>query len=328
MGNIINMQLEDFMAVKDDGEGVLGKLLYYSLSSILVDKCTLGRLCAELDFPYSGGKRTAMADAYRSATGDIYDYKTATGPFGAQVYKVYCRDNISTRDVISRELIKETLGASTNQYKKLANITFTPGAGLSYDGLAFDEHVDPLEHCREAERLFELYQTCAGRKQIETLLENFVHSLEAVKVLSRGKMYFIPREHMHRLDVFEALIEALEAHNQSVCKNRLPMDANSMYVVDDEKQRQKMALAFYRTAQRELTECTERATHLIQSGSQSAAILERWVLRIEALAAKKGKYEQVLRQELSDMDDEFTALGYLSQELQIRARGIRINRAA
>lgn len=322
------MNINQFAAVQADGEGVLGKILYYSLSSILIDKQKLAQICEEIDFPYAGSKRVALADAFRRATGDIYDSKTVQDSYGTQVFKVYCRDNQSSRDQISRELVKETLDAKTNQYKKLANLTYTKDYGMDYDGMVFDEHVDAMEYCREAETLFELYQTCAGRKQIETLLESFVDSLQAVKLLAHGKMYFVPRDHIHRLNVFEDLIAELEANNLHRNKSRLPMDANSMFVVDDEKQRQKMASAFYRSARREIAEYRERANHLIQTGSQSPAIMERWVLRIEGLNMKKREYEEILKRELSEMDDDFKSLSYLSQELQIRARGLRRSKAA
>ena len=117
--------MNKFIAVNDDGEGVLGKILYYSLSSILVDKDELTRICGDIGFPFTVSRRVALADAFRSATGDIYDSKTVKDSGGTVAYKVYCRSNESKDGVISRELVKETLNAKTNEYKKLANITFS-----------------------------------------------------------------------------------------------------------------------------------------------------------------------------------------------------------
>jgi len=322
------MQMNSFIAVNDDGEGVLGKILYYSLSSILINKEKLTQICDEIGFNANVAKRTAPADAFRSATGDINETKTVKTPYGTEIFKVYCRDNVTDKGAVSRELVKETLNARTNDYKKLANITYTKDYGVSYDDLVYDEYVDASQHCREAVELFELYQDCVGRKQIETLLKAFVDSLSAVKLLAHGHMYFIPREHMHRLDIFEDLIAQLEANNQHSNQRRMPMDSNSMYVVDDAKQREKMAAAFYRSVRRDIAEYQERANYLIKSGSESAAVMERWVVKIEGLEQKKREYESVLKRELNDIDDEFSTLGYLSQELQIRARGLRLKRAA
>lgn len=51
--------------------------------------------------------------------------------------------------------------------------------------------------------------------------------------------------------------------------------------------------------------------------------MERWVLKVQALEQRKRHYEEVLRQELNGLDDEFTTLKFLAQELQIRADKLR-----
>lgn len=321
-------QISDFAAVQQDGNGVLGKVLYYSLSTTLIDREKFGELCQSIGFPYEPSRRTAKADAFRSATGDIYErllLKTDSGP---QIFKVYCRDNRAPGGAISRELVKETVHEDTNEYKKLANISFTKEGGIfSYDNLVSDPHVDPLNYCLEAQRLFELYQTCVGRRQIETLLQNYVESMQAVKI-ARGHIYFVPRDYMARLGLFEDFVELLEENNQFQRPGRDPLDANSMFVVDDAKQREKMAVAFYNTARCEIAEYEKRATHLIQSDSRSPAILERLALRIKGLEDKRSYYESILQKELTDMDEQFTSLRYLSDELQIRARGLRLQKKA
>ena len=201
------------------------------------------------------------------------------------------------------------------------------GGVFSYDNLVSDPHVDPLPYCMEAQKLFELYQTCVGRRQIETILENYVESMQAVKI-ARGHMYFVPRDYMAKLSLFEDLIDLLEQNNQFQRPGRSPLAANSMFVVNDAKQRDKMAFAFYTAARKEIEEYEERATHLIQSGSQSPSILEKLSLRIRALEEKRSYYEGILNKELTALDDQFTSLRYLSDELQIRARGLRMKKKA
>jgi hypothetical protein len=92
---------------------------------------------------------------------------------------------------------------------------------------------------------------------------------------------------MAKLTLFEDFIQLLEQNNQYSHAGRVPMDSNSMFVVDDAKQRKKMAAAFYRTVRAEIAEYEERAAHLIQSGNQSPAIMERCVLRVRGLEQKK-----------------------------------------
>lgn len=323
------VQFSDFAAVSHNGGDVLGKVLYYTLSSILIDREELVKLCDAVGFPGGRSGRTAMGDAFRSATGDIYERKVIKTDDGPQVFKVYCRDNKGgTRSVISRELVKETVREDTNEYRKLANITFDKTSKMfSYDNLVSDPHIDPLPYCMEAQKLFELYQNCAGRRQIETLLENYVGSMQAVK-MGRGHVYFVPRDFIPKLQVFEDFVELLEGHNQLHRPGRDPLDVNSIFVVDDAKQRQKMAAAFYRSVRKEIAEYEERVTNLIQNGSQSPKIMERWITRIEGLEQKKQNYEDILKRELTDLDEEFTSLRYLSDELRIRSAGLRSQQRA
>ena len=105
--------------------------------------------------------------------------------------------------------------------------------------------------------------------------------------------------------------------------DRAPLAVNSIFVVDDAKQRNKMATAFYQPVRKEIADCEEHVTHLIQSGSQSPKIMERWIMRIQGLQEKKRSYEDILKRELSELDDNFTSLRYLSDELRIRAAGLR-----
>ena len=72
----------------------------------------------------------------------------------------------------------------------------------------------------------------------------------------------------------------------------------------------------------------ERCDYLIQSGSQSPAVMDRWVLKVQGLEEKKKHYEQVLQRELDGLDDEFNTLKFLAQELQVRANSIRFQKAA
>lgn len=322
------IRFQDFAAVPGASGDILGKVLYYSLSNILIDREKLQSLCDSMGFPSGSGRKAALGDAFRSATGDIYQRKVIKTDDGPQVFKVYCRDNKAPSGSISRELVKETVREDTNGYRKLANISFNRDSkAFSYDNLVADPHIDPLPFCLEAQTLFEQYQRCAGRRQIETLLENFVDSMQAVKI-TRGHVYFIPQTFIPQLQLFEDFIQVLEEENEYRHPDRVPLDANSMFVVDDAKQRQKMAAAFYRSVRKEIGEYEEKVTNLIQTGSQSPSIMERWIMRIQGLEEKKRSYEDILKHELTDLDNEFTALRYLSDELRIRAAGLRSRKRA
>ena len=312
-------------ATSGENRHMLGKFLYFSLANLLVEKEKLSELCDSLGMPYAGGKRLSMADAFRSATGDIQDRISVMHDGEHKTYLVYCRDNQRSANEISRELVKETLNQHTNQYRKLANISFDKqDHSFGYSDLTDDEDVDALEVCRRAEELFERYQLCANRKQVETICTNYLRSLEATKVTGNGHNYFVPRHSMEKVDAFESFIETLNDLNSTGTF----LTANSFYIIDDAKQRDKMTEEFYAAVRKEISEYQDRADYLIQSGSTSPAILERWVNRIAGLEEKKRHYEEILRRELDGLDDEFDTLKFLSQELPIRARGLRAKKAA
>ena len=312
---------------------MLGKLLYFSISRILVDKKELEELCNSMGIYYGSGNRLAVSDAFRSATGDVKNRIVSKKDGELKIHQIYCRDNQRTSSsIISRELIKETMNQQTNQYEKLANISFDKDAHrFTYDNLVFDGEVDPIQYCRQAECLFELYQTCANRKQIETICLNFVRSLEATKLSAKGHIYFVPHHTMERVNLFEDFVGEIAGLNRAGSPDAAdtpPISANSIYIIDDAKQRDKMAEAFYSSVKEEIEKYQERADYFIKSGCRSASVMERWVLRIQGLEEKKHHYEKVLRRELDDLCEEFSALKMLSQELSIRAKGLRFQNAA
>ena len=190
---------------------------------------------------------------------------------------------------------------------------------LRIRNLVLDDAVDVQGCCRKAEELFELYQRCANRKQIETICVNFLRGMEATKLSVTGHMYFVPRTFMERVDIFEDFITLLSGLN----KKQTPLLVNSFYIIDDAKQRDKMTEEFYLAVKKEIAAYQEKCDYLIKSSSQSPAVMERWVLKVQALEEKKRHYEGVLQRELDGLDDEFSVLKLLSQELQVRANGIR-----
>lgn len=312
-------------ATSGDEKNMLGKFLYFTLANLLVEKEALSDLCKSMGIPYAGGNRLSVSDAFRSATGDIRERIPVTSMGESHIYLAYCRDNKRTSGVLSRELVKETLNQQTNRYEKLANISYDKEDGIfRCDNLVMDDAVDVPGCCRRAEELFELYQRCANRKQIETICTNYLRSIEATKLSITGHMYFVPRTYMDKVDIFEDFINLLGGLN----RNDTPLMVNSFYIIDDEKQRAKMTEEFYAAVKKEIATYQERADYLIKSGSQSPAVMERWVLKIQGLEEKKRHYEQVLRRELDGLDDEFSTLKFLSQELQMRSRSIRFQKAA
>ena len=324
MNHIISFQ-NIVGAAQGEQSHMLGKFVYFSLANILVEKEQLAALCDTLHIPYTVGKRLSVSDAFRSATGDIKDRKVVKQDQEQKIYAIYCRDNERSSELLSRELVKETLNHRTNHYEKLANIYFHRADNVfGYENISFDADVDAASYCQKAEELFELYQRCANRRQIETICLGYLRSLEATKVCTNGHLYFVPRQHMEKVDIFESFLEQLSAMN----RNEAPLTVNSFYIIDDAKQRDKMTEEFYLAVEKEIAEYQERADHLIQSNSPSPSIMERWINKITNLEQKKRHYEEILRRELNGLDEEFESLRFLSQELSLRAKALRFRKAA
>ena len=315
-----------FMVVQNstDENQLLGKFLYYSLADVLVKKEDFERICNALDFPYAG-RRISTVDAFRNATGKV-TRRTVSGSGGTQeIFRIYCRDNQRDGNLYSRELVRETVGLRTNRYDKLANICYDRDADRMYHDIVEDDPALDVEQlCRSMESKFLVFRECLGRSQIDTILLHYLEALDALPISVYGKLYFVPRDKMHKVDLFEDFLEELNRANQ----NDKALVVNSFFVADDDKQRDKMASEFYTLVRKEAQEYQERAAYLIDSGCQSASIMERWIRRIHELEQKKQRYEALFRKELSETDAEFGSLQLYSQELQVRVDGIRMLKAA
>jgi hypothetical protein len=320
------ININDLIGVNEGGSEILGKLLYFSLSNILVERGDLQGIIEALNVPLSTSSRDAVTDAFKSATGDVYNRFVAMKNGRAQIYKVYYRDNNpEDKAVLSRELVKETLESTTNTYEKLANVTLDKkDRSLSYNVCGYDSRINVSDYHRQTQELFDLYRTCYGRKQIEHISENFLRMMDSLKIGVHGRLHFVPKKSIQMVDVFEDFIDNL---NQSK-KQGQDLTVNSIYVINSAKQRDKMTAEFYSNVKKDIEAYQERVSHLINSGSESAVIMDRWVNKVLMLEIKKQEYEALLQRELCELDDEFNTLRFLSQELQIRAKKINLKKCA
>lgn len=173
---------------------------------------------------------------------------------------------------------------------------------------------DALPYFDQVQESFQLYRRCVNRRQMDTVLGKMLDDMEAVKVQSRGGMYFVPRQHMAKIDIFEDFLETMNEH--ALSENQV--DVNSMYVVDNERQREKMAHEFYVALKKEIETYQERASHLINTGCESPTIMARWVSKIRELGEKRRRYEALFQRQISEVDGEFNTLQGFARELQVR----------
>ena len=332
----MNNSMEQFMAIhSEDGTNgdILGKYMYYSLPKLIVKAERVREICEQIGFPIMVNENISVTDAFRSATGEIHD--RIEEPYGSdiKVCRIYCRDNKRVgADVLSRELVEETLYETTNTYRKLANITLDKSSDemvLSDVDYSSDRNI--LGYFEQAERLFKLYQDCIGNRSIETMAEKYITDMHAISISARGHHYFIPKAYMHGISLLEDFMELIGNENlftYSTGRDSKYISINSMYVADDAKQRGKMSREFYHNMGREIAEYQSRILRLIQSGNSSQKNLDRWELKIQALEAKKREYEDILKQDLSGVDEEFTMLRDMCNQFKMSVRRSQVFGAA
>ena len=309
--------MDNLMIVPENTSEIIGKFFYYSLANILIPKEQFIRVGMDFGLPKFKPAKESKAGAYRNATTALKERVEVKGSTGTQVYRIYCRDN-KREDAahIYRELVKETLNARTNEYKKLANIVFDKGTETMFsESEAYDPDVDVQEYCRRALTLYERYCTCYTLDHVDSVIQDQLDRLQANKISIHGNLYFIPNPYLPKLNLLEDYIDAIGQYNLG---GGLVM-SNSMFVVDDGRQRQKMTEEFYVNYKRDIEQYQERIQHFIDTGCTSQAVISRWLLKIEALQQKKKTYEEVLKQKLNDLNSDYAMLQMQSEELRVRS---------
>ena len=309
-------KMENFIAVQDKTEGIIGKFLYYSTSNILIKRDKFIEIGQSFGLPKFKPAKESKSGAYRNATTAIKDRIQVKDGGGTQVYRVYCRDNKKEDAVhIYRELVKETMNSRTNDYKKLANIIFDKETETMYcENEVYDPDVDVREYCRRAMELYDRLCTCYTTDHVESVIQDQLDRMQANKISIHGNLYFIPNPYLPLLNILEDYIEAISRHNLN---DGLVM-SNSMFVVDDERQRQKMADEFYANYKRDIEFYQQRIQHFIDNGCNSDVVISRWIQKIQGLQKKKKMYEEVLKRQLDALNSDYAMLQMQSEELRVR----------
>lgn len=309
--------MESLIAVHQNSEGIIGKFFYYSTSSILIPKTKFIEIGQAYGLPKFKPAKESKASAYRCATTALKDRVTVKGINGtSHIYRIYCRDNKKEdAKYITRELVKETLNSRTNEYKKLANICFDKENEIVIvENEVYDSDVDVRDYCLKAEELYERYCNCYTSDQVDSVIDDMLCRMQANSISIKGNLFFIPKQYLSLLNLLEDYIESLSKENL----NTNLVHSNSMFVVDDERQRQKMTDEFYANYKRDIEFYQERIQHFIDNGCDSQAVIQRWMQKINALQMKKQTYEEILQRQLDDLNSDYAMLQMQGQELAVR----------
>ena len=277
--------MDNLMIVPENTSEIIGKFFYYSLANILIPKEQFIRVGMDFGLPKFKPAKESKAGAYRNATTALKERVEVKDSTGTQVYRIYCRDNKKEDAAhIYRELVKETLNARTNEYKKLANIVFDKETETMFsESEAYDPDVDVQDYCQRALTLYERYCTCYIIDHVDSVIQDQLDRMQANKISIKGNLYFIPKPYLPKLNLLEDYIAALRKYNLGGGL----VTCNSMFAADDGRQRQEMTEEFYVNYKRDLEEYKERIQHFIDTGCTSQAVISRWLLKIEAIQVKK-----------------------------------------
>lgn len=162
--------------------------------------------------------------------------------------------------------------------------------------------------------LYDRLCTCYTTDHVESVIQDQLDRMQANKISIHGNLYFIPNPYLPSLNILEDYIEAISRHNLN---DGLVM-SNSMFVVDDERQRQKMTDEFYANYKRDIEFYQQRIQHFIDNGCNSDVVISRWIQKIQGLQKKKKMYEEVLKRQLDALNSDYAMLQMQSEELRVR----------
>ena len=149
------VNMNEIIGVDISTEGIIGKFFYYSIAGILVPRQEFENIGIALGLSKVKPAKASKSGAYRTATTAIKDKVIVKDGSSKITYQIYCRDNTKEdKDRISRQLVKETLGARTNDYTKLANIIFDKETETVYsENGIFDADINVKAYCEQAQEL-------------------------------------------------------------------------------------------------------------------------------------------------------------------------------
>lgn len=304
---------------------LLGKIIYFNLSNIFIDREILSTLCGEYEIPYTNGGRVSGTDAFRSATSSVSD-RVAVEVEGQQlICRVFFRENRRSATQLSKELVLEIPGHDSNHYIKLANLCFNQeNQTVRNDNIVDAPCVDVQAYCALATERFERYKRCASRKKIETICTNYLHQIQATKLGSTAHIYFVPWTRAKEVERFVGFVRALRRNNE----DGAAFEIYSFPLLKNDEMQRLISAAFCECLLKELQDCTNRVRYLIDSDSRSPVIMERWKRKIEYLERKRKEYEELLHTKMGSLDSAFDQLNALSKELQDRVELNREKRTA
>jgi hypothetical protein len=345
MSDRIN-SLDNIIAVKEGANGIIGKLVYFTIGRCLIKEDKVEEIVA--DSGINKGilsKKFTNTHAFKSATKSL-ERKIKTFNRGVlDVYNIRILDNAKEQGkYVVREIKKEVIKEKQNDMIHLGNfmldseavkknierdkkgIVSTRDAELSFNLIEknikevnFDlknslGH-DLYEECQKIVELYEYAKDCYNENRIVGLVEKYVEDyLDASPISIHGKVFFVPVFRDEELSKIEIFMNAINEANE--------LDGNisimTVPIMDEKRFVKEYTKEFYNMANTEIEIYQERLDYFIKSGQSNERVLNAWKQKIERFIEKKQKYSIIFKQELDELNGDMEILYRQMRELDMR----------
>lgn len=206
------------IASKQEGQGRLGSLIWYSISRQLITPGDLKRMFDEVQMDHHWlPNNIRPSDAFRRATGDIQKRQRKVPTSDPTVFLNFLiREVYSDHKKVQRNVVIEQVN------KKGRTLNYDPTATIiefNKEDCSISIHTE--EKANEGEQMAkelalsakDLYGTYARHYEAQTLrsmVKNIIDSMTPTAVRPAGGVYFVPKHHQIMLDKMVDLVNRLE----------------------------------------------------------------------------------------------------------------------
>jgi len=199
MSSLSAFQVEQITVAKEEGDNLLGHLVWYTISECLIDRTTLRGYLSKVGLNEGFmPPEIRLPDAFRRATKSAEENRVPSAN-SKVFYNFLVREVTSNKEIVERALVIETVDSENKRLeyesnavrftldKKVGTVAFRKNqAGISakVDQVLVD---------------YDIFKSHHDSRAIRSMIYNILSSLAPVSVRPSGGIYFIPIQHEETL---------------------------------------------------------------------------------------------------------------------------------
>ncbi len=278
-------------------DNLLGKLIWYSMSEVRVPhKDAVDIMLDEGVTRVPNAPRDA--DVFKRVASKIKRERIPTGD--PNIHMSYRMVQFRDDDYITRRVVRETID---NAGRKLAveerfDIVFDrTTADLAFKPIDLNLGANDQSIQDEVTDEYYLWKGCLNAYALREWMRDKIMGLGATMVRPGGGVYFVQQIHADQVEALERIGSALEPY---CVDDSGRIEAHSLPLVDDRKQREMIQKAFEAETVDAIDEVLEEITKLSRSDRKITS--DRYaglVTKYQELTSKTTDYESLLEQKLA-----------------------------